>query len=226
MRVLVVESDAGMAEALVRSLRRKGHSVHVARDGIEGLYHGSMVHHDAVILSERLPERSGFEVLWELRRRGVNSRILMMVEPGSTDDHVAALEYGADAYISKPVDADHVVERLQALSARRRLFGRRSKLKVGSLRIDRRGQRVWRAGEPVRLTAEEYLLLELLASNAGRVVDASEIADRLGNEALKSPRLIEAYVRRLQRKLERPGVSPLIRILDGARYALSLEPAA
>lgn len=225
MRVLLVENEKETLSALAKALRASGHSVHIARDGIAALYYGAMIRHEAMILDEQLPSRGGFEVLWELRRRGVDSRILMLLEPGTPEAHAAALEYGADAFVSKPVKPEEVVSRLSSLLRPVRHRHHR-KLTVQDLRIDTRGQRVWRAGERLSLTPEEYLLLELLAVNAGRVVDAAEIAETLGAATLDSVHTVEAYVQRLRRKLERNGATPVIEVRDGAGYALALEPAA
>lgn len=221
MRILLVEDDDTLASLIARGLRAQAYAVDHARDGNAAVTEASITPYDAIILDVGLPTRDGLSVCAELRRRGSHARVLMLTARDTVPDRVAGLDAGADDYLTKPFDFEELLARLRAL-LRRRGEVLPTALVVGDLTLDTRGQTATRAGTPLALTTKEYSLLEFLARNAGRVVSRAEISDHVWDDHYDPvSNLIESYINRLRRKVDRPGVSPLIHTRRGAGYILT-----
>src|SRR3982075_2055704 len=224
MRILLVEDEARMAQAIKRGLRGAAYAVDVARDGEDALYQASINDYDAVILDVMIPKRDGFEVCRELRRRGLNAPVLMLTARDAVSDRIAGLDTGADDYLTKPFEFGELLARLRALLRRGPALAP-ALLRVADLELDTHAQRATRAGRAVALTTREYALLEFLARNAGRVVGRAEISDHVWDDNYDPlSNLIESYINRLRRKLDAPGLPPLIHTRRGAGYSLGESP--
>jgi DNA-binding response OmpR family regulator len=221
MRILLVEDDDTLAGLIARGLRGQAYAVDHARDGDTAVTEASVIPYDAIILDVSLPRRDGLSVCAELRRRGSHARVLMLTARDTVTDRVAGLDAGADDYLTKPFDFDELLARLRAL-LRRRGDVLPTELVVGDLVLDTRGQAATRAGVSLALTTKEYSLLEYLARNAGRVVGRADISDHVWDDHYDPfSNLIESYINRLRRKVDRPGQSPLIHTRRGAGYILT-----
>ena len=221
MRILLVEDDDTLAGLIARGLRAQAYAVDQARDGDTAVTEASVIPYDAIILDVSLPRRDGLAVCAELRRRGSHARVLMLTARDTVTDRVAGLDAGADDYLTKPFDFDELLARLRAL-LRRRGDVLPTELVVGDLVLDTRGQAATRAGVSLALTTKEYSLLEYLARNAGRVVGRADISDHVWDDHYDPfSNLIESYINRLRRKVDRPGQSPLIHTRRGAGYILT-----
>ena len=221
MRILLVEDDDTLAGLIARGLRAQAYAVDHARDGDTAVTEASVIPYDAIILDVSLPRRDGLSVCAELRRRGSHARVLMLTARDTVTDRVAGLDAGADDYLTKPFDFDELLARLRAL-LRRRGDVLPTELVVGDLVLDTRGQAATRAGVSLALTTKEYSLLEYLARNAGRVVGRADISDHVWDDHYDPfSNLIESYINRLRRKVDRPGQSPLIHTRRGAGYILT-----
>ena len=224
MRILLVEDDRALADVVARGLREQAYAVDVVADGNAAVYQAAVVPYDAIVLDVTLPGRDGFAVCREIRRRGLDVRIVILTARDTVLDRVAGLDSGADDYLVKPFDFAELLARLRAL-LRRGAAVRPSTIHVGDLAVDTLAQRVTRAGEPVSLTTKEYALLEFLARNAGRVVGRAEISEHVWDDRYDPfSNLIESYVNRLRRKLDGGGRTPLIHTRRGAGYLFGAAP--
>jgi DNA-binding response OmpR family regulator len=221
MRILLVEDDSALAGVLAAGLRAQSYAVDVAPDGDDAVYQAAINPYDAIVLDVMLPLRDGLSVCAEVRRTGSAARILMLTARDTVDDRVAGLDAGADDYLVKPFDFAELLARLRAL-LRRGDEIRPLLLVVGDLVLDTRGQQATRASIPLGLTTKEYALLEFLARRADTVVGRAEISEHVWDDSYDPcSNLIESYVNRLRRKLDRDGMAPLIHTRRGAGYVLS-----
>ena len=224
MRILLVEDDAMLADAVARALRQSAHAVDVAPDGEEAdaLLKGSA--YDLVLLDLGLPRLDGLEVLRRLRRRRSTVPVILLTVRDAPEDRVAGLDTGADDYLAKPFNLAELEARVRAL-LRRANQGSGPDLVHGALRLDMAGRRLYRDGEPLELSAREFAIVELLLLREGRVVTKQQISEHLfGWEDAGSANALDAFVYRLRRKLEPSGVD--IRTIRGMGYLIDKPHAA
>ena len=220
MRILLVEDEARMAQAIKRGLREAAYAVDWARDGEDALYQASINDYDAIILDVMIPKRDGFEVCRELRAKGSRIPVLMLTARDAVGDRIGGLDTGADDYLTKPFEFGELLARLRAI-LRRGQDLRPTIIEVGDLQVDTRGQRVKRSGRTIELTTKEYMLLEYLARNAGTVVGREEISEHVWDDTFDPfSKLIEVYINRLRRKVDEPFGVPLIHTRRRAGYEL------
>jgi DNA-binding response OmpR family regulator len=221
MRILLVEDDRALANVLAAGLRAQSYAVDVAHDGDTATYQAAINPYDAIVLDVMLPKRDGLAVCADVRRKGSSARILMLTARDTVEDRVAGLDAGADDYLVKPFDFAELLARLRALLRRGDAL-RPHSLVVGDLVLDTAGQQATRASTPLKLTTKEYALLEYLARRADCVVGRAEISDHVWDDSYDPcSNLIESYVNRLRRKVDREGMLPLIHTRRGAGYVLS-----
>ena len=224
MRILLVEDDAVIAASLSKGLREEAYAVDVATDGDAAVSQAAINPYDAIVLDVMLPKRDGFAVCRELRQRGLTTPVLMLTARDAVRDRITGLDTGADDYLTKPFEFGELLARLRALLRRGPALAP-TVLRVADLEVDTRAQRAMRAGREVALTTREYALLEFLARNAGRVVGRAEISDHVWDDNYDPvSNLIESYINRLRRKLDAPGLPPLIHTRRGAGYVLAEAP--
>jgi len=223
VKLLLVDDDARLADALRRGLTAEGFSVEIASDGPEGLWRAREGGYDLVLLDVMLPGLNGYTVCAELRRSGVRTPILMLTAKDGDLDEAEGLDTGADDYLRKPFSFPVLVARVHAL-LRRASLGDPAPLVVGDLRLDLRAGRALRGGEPLALTAREFALLTYLVRRAGRVVSKTEILAGVWDDAFEGdPNVVEVYVARLRRKLDERGGRRQIETVRGMGYRL-VEP--
>ena len=201
MRVLVVDDEVELAEAVARGLRREGYAVDLATDGEDGHYLGSTENYDAVILDLGLPEIDGLTVLDRWRKEARKMPVLVLTARDSWSDKVAGLDAGADDYLAKPFQTEELIARLRAL-IRRSSGNASSELVAGDIRLDTRSGKVTKSGEPVKLTAQEYKLLSYLMHHKGKVISRTELTEHLYDQDFdRDSNTIEVFVGRLRKKL-------------------------
>jgi two-component system copper resistance phosphate regulon response regulator CusR len=224
MRILLVEDDTVLASSLAKGLREGSYAVDVVTDGDAAIYHAAVNPYDGIVLDVMLPKRDGFAVCREIRRRGLTTPVLMLTARDAVADRIAGLDFGADDYLTKPFEFAEVVARLRALLRRGPSLSPRT-LRAGDLELDTHSRRATRAGREIPLTTREYALLEYLARNSGRVVGRAEISDHVWDDNYDPvSNLIESYINRLRRKLDTPGLPPLIHTRRGAGYIIEAAP--
>lgn len=200
MRLLVVEDEPDLLAGLARALRKQGYAVDTATDGEEGLHKAASTDYDAMVLDVMLPKLDGWEVLARLRKTKATP-VLMLTARDRTADRVRGLDTGADDYLVKPFDNAELFARLRAV-IRRHAGQPRAMIDIGDVRIDTAARAVTRAGEPVTLTAHQYLVLEYLALHRGEVVTRTALYEHLfdENESTLS-NILDVHVFNLRKKL-------------------------
>jgi DNA-binding response OmpR family regulator len=220
MRLLVVEDDTRLADLLARSLRESGYAVDIARDGEEAIAHVTANSYDGIVLDVALPRKDGLAVSREIRARGLTVPILMLTARDAVRDRVAGLDSGADDYLTKPFDLSELHARVRALLRRMPALSP-ARLVIGDLTIDVAGQNVTRAGIEITLTTKEFVMLEYLARNAGRVVGRPELVAHVWDEHHDPlTNAVEVYMNRLRKKVD-AGRKPLLHTRRGAGYMLT-----
>lgn len=224
MKLLIVEDDPRIAETLSAGLSEEKFLVEVAEDGERGEYLAAINHYDAVILDLLLPRRSGMEVCRDLRAQGINTPILMLTAMDSTSDKIAGLNCGADDYLTKPFVFEELLARLRAL-LRRGPAVRDAHLHCEQISVDTVGHVVTVSGEQVELTAREYMLLECLLQNQGKVLTRQQLADQVwGVEYDPLSNVIDVYINYLRNKVDTHPDHKLIHTIRGLGYMLKSKP--
>ena len=222
MKILVVEDERRVAHFVAQALQEQSYTTRVvascaaARDALaESPY-------DAIVLDLGLPDGDGLALLAEWRRHGFREPVLILSARDAVQDRIQGLNRGADDYLPKPFSVDEMLARLRSLLRRQGSGSRSTVLTHGNLRVDLLARTVHHGGEPIDLTSREFALLELFLVNAGRVLTRTLIAEKVWEASYDlETNLIDVYVRRLRRKLERPDGPPLIRTVRGTGYQLA-----
>jgi two-component system OmpR family response regulator len=220
MRLLVVEDEPKLGPLIVRALRGEGHAVDLCATGGEAVWRASAVEYDAIVLDVGLPDFDGFEVCRRLRADGVWAAVLMLTARGEIADRVEGLDVGADDYLVKPFSFAELGARLRAL-ARRGAPERPTVLTVGDLRLDPARHEAWRADSPIALSAKEYALLEAFMRSPGQVLSRFALLEKVWDESYEHrSNVVDAYVRLLRVKIDRPFGTDSIETVRGVGYRL------
>jgi DNA-binding response OmpR family regulator len=201
MRILLVEDDEMVGEALRAALRQQGLAADWVRDGETAIAVTATEAFDAVLLDLGLPRRSGLDVLRAMRARADTTPVIVLTARDALADKVAGLDAGADDYLVKPFELDELLARLRAVH--RRQAGRAEPvLQVADLRLDPATREVSRGGRPILLSAREFAVLQALLERPGAIVSRAQLEDRLygWGEELES-NAISVYMHQLRRKL-------------------------
>jgi two-component system response regulator MprA len=218
-RVLIVEDDEHVRDAVARALRFEGYDVHTAVDGNDGLLRIDDLAPDVVVLDVLMPGTDGLAVCRILRERGNHTPVLMLTARHEVSDRVAGLDAGADDYLVKPFALDELLARLRALLRRASVTGGQDELKVGDLMLDPQRRQVWRGDRELDLTKTEFDLLELLMFNAGIVVTRDTIYERIwGFDFETSSKSLDVYIGYLRRKTEANGEPRIVHTVRGVGY--------
>jgi DNA-binding response OmpR family regulator len=220
MRILFVEDSPRLQRSVGTALRKTGYAVDLAGDGEEGLWLALSHDYDVLVLDIMLPKRDGLSLLAELRRQGKMVHVLLLTARDTVLDRVQGLQTGADDYLVKPFALEELLARVQALG--RRAYGtKQPRLIFGELEIDTVARTAQRAGEPIELTAREYLLLEYLARRRGEVVSRSEIEAHIYDEQVDPmSNVVDSAICSLRKKIGAAGEPSLIQTRRGLGYVL------
>ena len=220
MRVLIIEDYAPVRESVAKGLREAGYAVDATDNGEEGLWYARSGEHDVIVLDLMLPKLDGLTLLGRLREEGNDIHVIILTAKDAVDDRVRGLDMGADDYMVKPFAFDELLARIRRLAMRN--YGEKSsRITVDDLVVDPAKRTATRAGEPIDLTAREYALLEYLAIRSGEVVSRQDIWEHIYDFAAeRNSNVIDVYIGRLRKKLEGPGLSPLIHTRRGMGYVL------
>ncbi len=220
-RVLVVEDDPHVREAVERALRFEGYEVHTAADGNDALLRIDDLAPDAVVLDVLMPGTDGLAVCRILRDRGNHVPVLMLTARHEVSDRVAGLDAGADDYLVKPFALDELFARVRALLRRSSITDGDDTLTVTDLVLDPKRRQAWRGTTELELTKTEFDLLELLMFNAGIVVSRDSIYERIwGYDFETSSKSLDVYIGYLRRKTEVGGAARLIHTIRGIGYTI------
>jgi DNA-binding response OmpR family regulator len=215
VRVLVIEDETNLADAIVRGLRRQGMAVDVAYDGTTGHEMAMVTRYDVVVLDRDLPGVHGDDICADLVASGTLTRVLMLTASGSVADRVEGLQIGADDYLPKPFAFDELIARVQALG-RRATPAAPPVLTIGDLVLDQAKRVATRGGQPLDLTRKEFGLLEELLKARGAVVSSEELLERVWDaNADPFTTTVRVTMMTLRKKLGEPA---LIETVVGAGY--------
>jgi DNA-binding response OmpR family regulator len=220
VRVLVIEDEVRLAEAVADGLRAEGFEVEIVHDGLVGLGRARTGEYAAVVLDILLPGLNGYRVCRTLREEGVMTPILMLTAKDGEYDEAEALDTGADDFLSKPFSFVVLVARLHALMRRGRATRART-LRVGTLELDPVSRACTRGETEISLTARETSLLAVLMDRSDAVVDKRELLEEVwGDGFTGDPNIVEVYVGYLRRKIDQPFETATLLTVRGVGYRL------
>ncbi|MGH3913538.1 MAG: response regulator transcription factor [Pseudonocardiaceae bacterium] len=223
MRILIVEDERPLADAVARGLRREGMAVDVAYDGDSGHEKACVTRYDVVVLDRDLPGMSGDQLCAEIAKSAAVTRVLMLTASATVSDRVTGLSLGADDYLSKPFAFPELVARLRALG-RRVTPALPPVLSAADIVLDPSRRMVSRAGVPVDLTRKEFGVLEVLLSAGGGVVSSEELLERVWDEnADPFTTTVRVTMMTLRKKLGEPGI---IETVVGSGYRVPSADSA
>jgi DNA-binding response OmpR family regulator len=221
MRLLVVEDDVSLAEALRHGLTQEGHVVDVVNDGAEGLDLAESGLHDAVILDLMLPSLDGMEVARRMRELGIDTPVIMLTARGTLSDRLDGFDAGADDYLTKPFAFQELIARLRAITRRGTAAIADERLVVGDLVMDTRAHQVRRAGKIIDLRPKEYALLEYLMRNQGQALGRMMILDHVWEYGFESfANVVDTTVLRLRKAVDEGFDKELIQTVRGVGYRI------
>ena len=228
-RLLIVEDDPTLRQALTFNLTREGYEVTSAADGEAALEAARSDRLDLVLLDVMLPGMSGVEVLRVLRREGITTPVIILSAKGDEIDRVVGLKVGADDYIAKPFSRPELLARIEAVLRRQRRETdepeRREELTFGAVRIDVARREVTVDGAPTHLTTKEFDLLAHMAGSPGRIFTRDQLLARIwGYDYVGDGRTVDVHVSWLRGKLRGRGGHDHFRTVRGVGYAFSPEP--
>lgn len=220
MRILLIEDEEQLADAVRRGLEAEGFTVDVSHDGLDGLWMAQQGQYDALVLDILLPGMNGYKVCSTLRNEGNKVPILMLTAKGGEYDEAEGLDTGADDYLTKPFHFVVLVARLRAI-VRRSIGQVNDVLEVGDLRLDSARRKVDRSGTDINLTPREHQLLEFMMRHRSEVVTKHEIIDAVWGMGFDGdPNIVEVYIGYLRKKIDAPFPKPLIHTVRGFGYQM------
>ena len=227
MKILVVEDEQKVADALREGLEAEKYEVIVERTGEAAFFRVNTEMFDAVLLDLGLPGRDGLEILKAVRTRGMKTPVLVLTARDSLQDRVTGLDSGADDYLVKPFAFAELLARIRTLARRGRLADG-APLVEGDLRMDRTTRRITRSSQPVELTVREFELLEHLLRSRRQVVSREALARDVWKETMRTSTLdnvIDVHIARLRRKIDLDRPVKLIHTIRGVGFMVSeIEP--
>ena len=223
MRLLVVEDELEIQSFLTHSLTDAGYRVEAAADGKTAERLAQESTHDVLIVDLGLPDQDGISLILRLRQLGVRAPVLILSARRSVDDRGRGLEQGGDDYLTKPFALAELLARLRNLLKRNSSSSMEaSRLRVLDLELDLLKREAFRDGQLLQLTPQEFVLLEYLCRNAGRVVTRSMILDKVwGVRIQPDTNVVDVHIYRLRGKVDGSARPPLIRTLRGVGYVLN-----
>ena len=224
MRILVIEDERKIAQALKRGLEQESYAVDVSEDGTDGLGQAMTINYDLIILDRMLPGVDGIQICRALRDEKRSVPVLMLTAKDAVRDRVAGLEAGADDYLIKPFAFAELLARIQALLRRPQPLTETS-LTIGDLILNRWNLTVERAGQLIELSRTEFALLEYFMRNAGRTVTKAMITEHVWDyDADILPNTVEVYIGYLRKKIDKPfNARPYVETVRGFGYRLRKE---
>ena len=221
MRVLLIEDEADIADAVRLGLEDARYQVDVAADGATGLRMAQEESYTVILLDVMLPGMSGWEVCRQLRARRDLTLILMLTARDAPEDRVRGLDLGADDYLPKPFDFPELLARIRALRRRDKMHRTRL-IEIGDLKIDTGPRRVFRGGKEINLTEREYTLLEALVLREGQALTREYILDYVWQDEASTSNTVDVYISQLRKKIDADSSQRLIQTLHGIGYAVRI----
>jgi two-component system OmpR family response regulator len=221
MKILVIEDDPETASYIVKGLEQEGFVVDHTGDGNDGLILAAGKSHDVLIVDRMLPGLDGLSIVKTIRSAGVKTPVLFLTTMSGIDDRVAGLEAGGDDYLLKPFAFSELLARINALTRRPPLSNEQTVLRVADLEMDLITRRVTRNSQTIELQPREFVLLEHLMRNTGRVVTRTMLLEQVWDFHFDpKTNVVETHISRLRAKIDKPFDTDLIHTKRGAGYSL------
>jgi two-component system response regulator CiaR len=225
MRVLIVEDDASLLNAIADVFEEEGYQTDRADTGYDGLLYAEQDIYDLLILDIMLPGKSGLEIIKALRKKGIAVPILLLTARDAVEDRVKGLDAGADDYLTKPFAFQELLARARALLRRRSGAGADGEITCGPLSIRAKEHDAFVDGTPLKLTAKEFKLLEFLLLNRGQILTKEQIFDRVwGFDVDTNIGVVDVYLHYVRKKLALHKCDHLIHTIRGVGYMLKESP--
>lgn len=223
MKILLVEDDEGIANFLKKGLKEESYSVDHTINGAEVLYLLQIYQYDLIILDVMLPGYNGFEVCQNIRNHHIDIPIIMLTAKDTITDKVTGLDYGADDYMTKPFSFEELLARIKVQL--RRKSSKSNIISIEDLQIDTNQRKVSRDNYIITLTQKEYALLEFLARNPRKILSETIITENLTDmNSLNMSNIINVYIYRLRKKIDKKFDKKLIHTVRGRGYILGATP--
>ena len=224
MRILIIEDEKNIADALMRALCEQHYSVDISLTGKEGMYLAEVNDYDLIILDIMLPDISGWDVCRELRQEKFTTPIMMLTALDTVENKIRGLDEGADDYLTKPFDLGELLARARSLM-RRQSSQKTSIIEIADIVIDTSERTVKRAGKDIKLSAKEFALLEYFVMNKNKVLTREMISEHVWDMNFDpQSNVIDSFVRFLRQKIEKDFDVQLIQTIRGVGYKLSETP--
>jgi DNA-binding response OmpR family regulator len=224
MRILLAEDEAKVAAHVAQGLKAEGYAVDLATDGEEAVWLAENYPYDLVLLDIMMPGRDGVMVLRHLRKKGILVPVIFLTARGESEDRVHGLDAGADDYLVKPFLLSELLARIRAVLRRQRSQPVNF-LRVGDLELDLLSRKAKRGGQEIELTNREYALLELLMTQSPKVMTKSAIIEHVWDQHFDSgTNVVNVYMNYLRRKVDLPGMKPLLHTVRGIGFTVREDP--
>lgn len=221
MRILVVEDDSILREAVVTLLKEEGYNVDEAATGDEGLFMAEQSIYDLLVLDIMLPEVNGLDIVKSIRTNGNETPILLLTARDSVDDRVIGLETGADDYLVKPFAIRELLARIKALIRRKSSVGFEGELSFGGILLKSKVRDGFFGEQSLGLTAKEYEVLEFFILNKEQILTKDQIFDRIwGFDSETTIAIVDLYIHYLRKKLASHGLDTIIQTVRGSGFML------
>ncbi len=222
MKILIVEDEKDIRDLLVKRLK-KHYSVDACEDGESALDYIRVYTYDAIVLDIMLPKIDGIQVLKHIRNAGNDVPVIMLTAKGEIEDRVAGLDAGADDYLIKPFAFDELLARLRVMT-RRKASAKQTTLSAGDLILDTVSKTVTRAGNPINLTAKEYMLLEYMMLHPNITLTRNQLEQQAWNSRFEGgSNIIDVYIRYLRKKIDTGYDVKRIKTVYGMGYRLEVQ---
>lgn len=220
MRILVIEDEKDLVAIIKKGLEEEGYVVDAALDGEEGLYMAENFPADVIILDIMLPVMDGLTMLARMRKKGINTPVILLTARDALIDKINGLDTGADDYLTKPFVFGELLARVRSL-IRRKTEVKQAVIRVADLEINTASHEVKRGGKAVNLSAREYVLLEYLAYRKDNVVSRSDIVEHIYHEDTEmDSNVVDVYISYLRNKIDKGFGKKLIHTVRGSGYML------
>lgn len=221
MKILLIEDDDRTASFIIKGLKQAGYTVNHASDGEDGLHFAETQEHDLAIVDIMLPKLDGLSLISRLRQKKITTPVIVLSAKNSVDDRIKGLQSGGDDYLVKPFAFSELLARIQAIMRRTTLNPETTILEVEDLSLDVLRRKVFRQGKEILLQPGEFLLLEYLMRNVGRVVSKTMIIEHVWDYNFDpETNVIEARICRLRDKIDRPFDKKLLHTIRGFGYVI------
>lgn len=221
MKILIIEDEKSLADALAHILKKNGYSVTTAYDGLEGEYEAGTGIYDVIILDRMLPGKDGMDILRELRNDKIYTPVLMLTAKDSINNRIEGLDAGADDYLTKPFSKDELLARLRALARRHKDVVFNDEIAVGKMIFNPYKNEISHSGQVVHLTAKESQLFEMFVKNRNLVLSKDQILEKVwGYDSDVDLNNVEVYLSYLRKKLALLDGGIVIQTVRGVGYCL------